>query len=138
MELKTTDLRLGNLLLHGSDVIKVTGINEAQISFIDRGQERYHRLISYRKIPLTEEILLKMGFEKSNPSGWVTMGEDYFKKGEFVIESRKSLNSFSYEWHKKFKDSNNIGTYFKYVHELQNLYHSLTGSELTIKEPISL
>ncbi len=59
---------------------------------------------SFQPIELTEEWLLKMGFTKS----------------------KDSFNAFYLEL---FDDVLNI----KYVHQLQNLYHALTGEELTIK-----
>lgn len=87
----------------------------------------------YEPIPITEELLLKFGFEKVSVAGWVSMGENYYRIGEFVIETKERLG-FSYEWHKKFKDSAKYVTVFKYVHELQNLHFALTGKELQLQQ----
>lgn len=75
-----------------------------------------------KPIPLTEEWLLKFGFETSNR---IDLGE---LKPCYVIFSLALMirhNSFFIDW---------IGgnTELKYVHQLQNIYFALTGSELQI------
>ena len=74
-------------------------------------------------IKLTEEILLKCGFEKNNR---IDFGE---LKPCFTIFSFSLMirhNSYYVDW---------IGgnTEIKYLHELQNLYFALTKKELIIK-----
>ena len=66
-----------------------------------------------KPIPLTEEWLLKFGFVKDKLTNY-----DWYK-GDFEI----CLPSYF-----KYKESHihNI----KHVHQLQNLYHALTGKEL--------
>lgn len=79
---------------------------------------------TYSGIPLTPEILLKAGFEKQDyedafwyETEWPTVGvlctcdED---RGNYVF------------------DENTDTLRIEYLHQLQNLYHSLTGEELTI------
>lgn len=64
-------------------------------------------------IPLTEEWLLKFGFEKSGDRFYLNyyyMEGGSFKMDEIIISNPK------------------------YVHELQNLCHAITGEELTIKQ----
>ena len=73
----------------------------------------------YRPIPLTEEWLLKFGFE--------------FLKG---VKGSEFLDCYDYN---RFQVKNNFGVFFwyhvqiKYVHQLQNLYFALTGEELKLK-----
>lgn len=77
-------------------------------------------------ISLTEEWLLKFGFEK------------------------KSLDSYEIGWDTLRLDPNDMGSYdakepgdfnpicnlpIQYVHQLQNLYFAIEGKELEIKEP---
>jgi len=69
-------------------------------------------------IPLTEEWLLKFGFE-SNPY------EDRYEKGEIYVECNKT-KGFTELWLSGFP-------HIKHVHQLQNLYFALTGEELIIK-----
>jgi hypothetical protein len=77
----------------------------------------------YKAIPLTEEWLLKFGFDEITPKYYVLNIDDG--------------NSFTYYytfsggvWHFEFEG---ISIKIKYVHELQNLYYALTKKELTIK-----
>jgi hypothetical protein len=69
-------------------------------------------------IPLTEEWLVKFGFERSEESlCW-------------------SLDGFLFEYldNKIFPIFNRREYCLKHVHQLQNLYKALTGEELTIKQ----
>ncbi len=70
-------------------------------------------------IPLTEEILLKCGFKKIEPEGW-------YRK---VTEREASMELFNGSpFH--YADGN-FSPDINYLHQLQNLYYSLTGEELT-------
>jgi hypothetical protein len=70
-------------------------------------------------IPLTEEWLLKFGFE-INVDG-------YFNHWNFDLHLYLDGDVF---------ESNDLPMYIylKHVHQLQNLYFALTGEELTLKE----
>lgn len=72
-------------------------------------------------IPLTEEWLLKLGFENLN-YGWylnkIKLFDYSYKKGSINLK----INSFDVP-----------STQIKYVHQLQNLHFALTEEELTIK-----
>lgn len=74
---------------------------------------------SFRPIPLTEKLLLKFGFKKE---------KEGFTKARFCIYQPVGYVNFM------FCEGNSILREVKYVHTLQNLYHALTGEELTIKE----
>jgi len=67
-------------------------------------------------IPLTEEWLLKFGFDVSV--------SHYICKGKFAICSID--DHFMYR-------GTELAPEIHYVHQLQNLYHALTGQELKIK-----
>lgn len=74
----------------------------------------------FEPIPLTEEWLLKLGFTKLYGCfGFET------QRGNFIIE--EDLCEIT-------GDYNDIGFMAPcgYVHQLQNLYFALTGSELTV------
>ena len=70
-----------------------------------------------RPIPLTEEWLVKFGFEKLE--GWDDMY--YFQIGNFQVYEY-NVSGYDYD-----------GFNIKHVHQLQNLYFALTNKELTIK-----
>ena len=103
--MKTKELRIGNWVETFEGVIQIQNGWE-----IDEGNE-------CQPIPLTEEWLLKFGFEYSDLNG----DSGLWKIPPFQIYGK--YNQFIYEY---ALDVN-------YVHQLQNLYFSLTGEELTIK-----
>ena len=78
-------------------------------------------------IPLTEEWLIKFGFFRHH--------KDYAND---VIYLKNVVDSKEFEWGCY---PNELGSgiqinnrkLLKYVHQLQNLYHALTGTELTLK-----
>ena len=77
----------------------------------------------FRPIPLTEEWLLKLGFEKER--------ERYFNTFIVLRFINNKVDVFNLgvshdEEYLEFLNSIN------YVHQLQNLHFALTGSELTI------
>lgn len=90
-------------------------------------------------VPLTEEWLVKMGFEKeTNESLDWTYKLEY--KGmanvHYEMDSIGVFKNGGGGWSVLFncsQDSQSFLTSIKYVHQLQNLCHSLTGNELKIK-----
>jgi len=93
-------------------------------------------------IPLTEEWLLKFGFKKY-PYIRDTFQQVYYDSYQFEID-RFTIVSFSIQQDNKSlikcnydrgyrSEDNKKNYYIKYIHQLQNLYFSLTGEELTFK-----
>ena len=80
----------------------------------DSGHEFFDR---FEPIPLTEEWLLKFGFEKTK-YGFVKMTE---------IACLRI-------WEEDVTYSGTLIENIEHVHQLQNLYFALTGEELTLKE----
>ena len=80
--------------------------------------------IDAEPIPLTQEWLLKFGFEKTKQTKednniWTFIGS------ECKFELEQIITFFLY-------DNKCFGTELKYVHQLQNLYFALTNEELTL------
>lgn len=121
--MKANELRIGNCILkNGSNYIIDT------LFFVDvyDGTVMDFEL---QPIPLTEEWLLKFGFEKD---------EEYDEAG--LVDYRYELNintaSFTSNWNTEesyYVNYNQGGVDIFYVHQLQNLYFALTGEELTVK-----
>jgi hypothetical protein len=80
-------------------------------------------LDSIDPIPLTEEILLKCGFEKTNRIDFGELKECY---ANFSFALMIRHNSFFTDW---FGGSTEI----KYLHQLQNIYYFLHNEELTVE-----
>ena len=147
-EVRINELRVGNLLKDPILKIEVT----AKLLLAFEENEGYINL--YRPIPLTEEWLLKFGFEVKPISKWNGNDADYrpenvsTEQRDFVLDSfilRYEIFTFNNvseittycginsSWYPKvYFDS--VPLYrLKYIHQLQNLYFALTGEELTIK-----
>lgn len=120
--IKATELRLRNRILDpfGREaVVDKLVINytygTVALSAIDKGYQ-FESFIcdNCNPIPLTEEMLVRMGFK--------SFCKDWSKKG-IIIHARKR----GFVVNKKIPILN-------YVHQLQNLYWCLCGEELQIKE----
>jgi len=112
--MKATELRMGNYVFPEED-------EHADIGFsIDAGdilacKKKIH---GYKPIPLTEEWLVKFGFESVRYSMSLPV---YNLDG--VIELQ---NDFSISYNGSHKVE------IKWVHQLQNIIHALTGEELML------
>ena len=117
--MKASELRLGNWVEQPNDgVTRVTAVlNDIQIKTETEYVDKY-----CMPIPLTEEWLLKFGFEE-----YLCLDGIYgFKLNEYVFinEGQFRMVSFGQE------DSILVPSEIVMVHQLQNLYFALTGEEL--------
>jgi hypothetical protein len=111
------ELMIGNLVSCNDQTIKVT-YHEIRIqTFSDHEHTNSYgvKFTGYEPIPLTEDWLLKFGFE--------TNGKKMKIELELELEGDKKL----------FFVHSRGEIHIQYVHQLQNLYFALTGKELTIK-----
>ena len=89
----------------------------------------------YKPIPLTEEWLLKFGFEQQ--IGFIKFIGEPYQKDSFEV----ALNDVGkwYCYYRNFvkgkvDDFVLLKNDLKHVHQLQNLFYALCGEELTIKQ----
>ena len=123
--MKSNELRIGNLIEYRiSDRFdkrkewwEVSEIDADDIHWLSKVMPEDE---DFKAIPLTEEWLLKFGFEK--------------EYGAFKLKGLKCwLTKYTSEPNLYSVNIGNIKlSTLKYVHELQNLYFALTGSELTV------
>ena len=117
--MKASELRIGNKFYLPNGEIGTISYHEIRLLIVAMEKPNYN------PIPLTEEWLIKFGFEKSKVSS-------QFDKEKLTIQVSNEL-----ERHKKgrvyFNSWAILEESIKYVHQLQNLYFSLTGEELTFK-----
>ena len=114
--MKAKELRIGNYYVDIDDRLsEMSGYELWQMSVKENTDTLGET--EFRALPLTEEWLVKFGFEKLE--GWDDLY--YFKIG-YVQLYHYNVSGFEY-------DDFNI----KHVHQLQNLYFALTNEELTIK-----
>jgi len=127
--MKALELRIGNWIIEpesdDKSPFKVWGV------YCEKGNDKINGYpISYFKpIPLTEEWLLKFGFKKEllsdDSSYYYSLGFNENKYCDLSICSCDKngfieVTLFPYEdWFR-----------YKYLHQLQNLYFTLTGEEL--------
>jgi hypothetical protein len=111
---------------HGQDVLTEPTIRQKQIDILDLKIISESPLATYRPIPLTPEILIACGFHKHN-NAWVTadFDEKNYMKDYFTVwnmhEGEYKLNTTQF------------AIEITSLHQLQNLYFSLTQTELNYK-----
>jgi len=118
--MKVQDLRVGNLVfadLYGEKPILVESICSINEDIFNSTTGEIP-LSSLKPIPLTEERLLEFGFE---------IEDDYL---ELVINERLSIIWVGYLAIMIEGNINFLNTDKVFIHQLQNLFHSLTNKEL--------
>jgi len=123
--MKAEELRIGNWVnLYDEFYSEVTGLtNTSKVWCVNNPTDEgcAWSVDEIKPIPITEEWLVKFGFTKTLDS--------YFLKG-FRVRFYEGV-SIDYKEIHLFEIINYP------IHQLQNLYHSLTGEELTIKEKVN-
>lgn len=129
--IRANQLRIGNFLYVSGNTIdtyQTSKPKRVDIDFLkaidEENKQRPDGLLTwFNPIPLTPEILEKCGFNVTSKGfyqhpNWYNLSLKYFR-GSYALRCN-------------FMDiiTNNI----YYVHQLQNLYHALTGEELEINE----
>lgn len=125
--IQLNELRYGNKMFFLGELVTFESIGKIRkdgifwIKTIEHG-ELQHKSFHFKPIPLTDEWLLKFGFEKI---------ENNWKVLDYVC--------FKLSWERLaglvlvFDNESIFLPQIKYVHQLQNLYFALTGEELTLK-----
>lgn len=125
--MKATELRIGNYIKNNGKIVEVDYLTPTSIGY-ENGKFSTStfnsEVMHYEPIPLTEEWLLKLGFEKI--TGCNVIENCYCKNGYSVSFDKCGSISF---W---VSDDKTI--IIEFIHTLQNLYFTLTGEELTINE----
>lgn len=119
MKLLASHVRIGNIAVLSGELIKITN-DDISLMFI---KEECNLESSYCPVKITEEWLLKFGFTGDVNSG--------FGKDDIELNYITTDDHFEFEY--KTSSKSWMLVPIKYVHQLQNLYFSLTGTELEIK-----
>lgn len=133
--IEPNELRIGNALFdRNNDIVIVESILDYGINYdpdIEACKYQF-RDNELRPIPLTEERLLKCGFEQVDDMPY----HPDMKTRSLYINTlilRKNTYSNLFEFHFQHKDPSMFeNTEVKYLHQLQNLYFALDGKELEI------
>lgn len=113
--IKASELRIGNWVNYNSHYRRIVSLN------LDTD-------VNADPIPLSEEILLKCGFSKCDSK--------FICKPQILTIQISNNETLDYEDGEFFianSGSHRVVTFWKspkYLHQLQNLFHSITGDEL--------
>lgn len=120
MKMKANELRIGNYFIYDNRVNEVLSIyiNFGKYRITFKNENKSKLVENCNPIPLTEEWLLRFGFEKVI---------DGYEFNNYHIDIEKIRPYFGYSWQ-------DYRTPIDYVHQLQNLYFALTGEELNINK----
>jgi hypothetical protein len=124
--MKASELRIGNYVY--DTLGKVNKIDLEAITYIVK--EPHNQV---KPIPLTEEWLLK--FDE-----WVKEDDLFVRRLDTINDALRldyvnDDGELCWEFYVYNVAGQRVGwAYFKYVHQLQNLYFALTGEELVVKE----
>lgn len=120
--MEANELRIGNLVKTNQGVFKVTQISQNEIDICPfLSNEPFSIFINNAiPIPLTEEWLLKFGFEN--------------KYGCFLLSTKRGTIQIEEDLAEISSVITHIGFMApcKHVHQLQNLFFALTGEELKL------
>lgn len=127
------ELRIGNYVNFLGKPKKIIGLSKRNYNMNTETTHHYAEFENHipvmfthlKPIPLTEEILLKYGFER-----WV---DDVLYLNIKIGRLEHKLRVFEKIGHVLLDHDKRIGEDLKHLHQLQNLYHSLTGKELEIE-----
>lgn len=132
--MKIQELRIGNYILDNYN-------NVVQVELIDNngGINGYFGIAGYepadiksfKPIPLTEDWLLKFRFKKKSKGFYIKNEIRGIAKWSYQIEMFPAQSHLGYCAIYEHGEGITVRN-FQYVNQLQNLYFSLTGEELTI------
>lgn len=125
--MKANELRIGNKVMYyiGEDGCEweYATIDEQDIAWAAQKNANFNAV--HKPIPLTAEILEKCGFKMSADSSRM-----FYPRGKGTQPGfEMQLNFISNEWHVY---AANYPVTLKGLHQLQNLYFTLTGTELNV------
>lgn len=125
--MEAKELRIGNLLNHNNGF--VVGSFTVNITHILDLEEEDDYAKEYEPIPLTEEWLIKFGFEWDDIVTKTTgETEKMLYKNILLMQRHHETNWVAAPYGYPLSIHRTI-----YVHQLQNLYFALTGEELGLQ-----
>lgn len=144
--MEVNELRLGNYVkfsdpINGTNIYRVYYIadygNISSVSLEGKGQLASCTVKDIEPIELTEELLMKIGFE--DRKGYFNYSRVFGNDGDYCdsiyIYYCPRLNHFKFTHNiAKELDLQTMDLYnIKFLHQLQNAYYCLTGQELEVE-----
>ena len=117
--MKAQELRIGNLIKHDGNIVKIDGIQPKWVWFDDMSSDVMNNI---KPLPITAELLVKLDFDHVDELGMWANKNHCIKKcdGLWWIEPFCTNDSDCY-------------IELKYIHQLQNICFALTGVETFYK-----
>lgn len=137
-DLMATDLRIGNWIADHNEekrffkVEQITYSDKSNVYYIHYNNGCTKCQVKYLDpIPLSEEVLLKCGFKRiANLISGSEIEIVYYQNGKIIVYLLKDF--FEIEIETSSGIFNLHHTFEKHLHQLQNLFYSLTQIELEV------
>jgi hypothetical protein len=138
--MKPQELKIGNLVCYNGEVVTVKHITKHKIGYHTEPYEmgmNYARLCEIEPIPITEELLLKIGFRKGR-NGYFNYREYNDELSIRFSENYTFIEYANLHFNPEDVTETNYCSSLElpntlHLHTLQNIWHFLTGKELKIK-----
>ena len=124
--INSAELRIGNWVQYYKDgwrIGRITSLNKKSVTIDNWATIKYNSKY-IQHINITEEILLKCGFEE--------VENKFFQKNGILLGYLTTDEWFQYEWTMDWSSTKWNLMDLKYLHQLQNLIYALTQTELEI------
>lgn len=131
--IKARELRIGNLVKQAHATIRVLMVKDGHAFCTDdNGHQCWCKEENLQGLPLTEEWVKRLGYDdKDYQDGFI--GIDVLSaKTDFALYKPDETCKF-YSWRFDYAGWPRIQT-FEFVHELQNLFAALYGTELELQQ----
>ena len=148
--MEAKELRIGNLIEFLGKVVFVEGLNKLtnrnDLVWIQTKGNVEYKSFHFKPIPLTEQWLLDFGFEKSGGDCRILFENNFALSCFPEYDDKTDKDGFTFiaeqylwdgglsESEKRLSDSSWFPIVTLYVHQLQNLYFALTGTELILNK----
>lgn len=123
--IQPNEIRIGNLVLCEGKEAQVECVRRGEIIVGQTGKTVYFlaRMTDIKPIPLTEEVLLRCGFESSSI-------DELDPNGIFLFMDLGLITLDQSECKTYLTDQATGTLRIEFLHQLQNLFFALTGEEL--------
>jgi len=132
--MKANELRILNKVSFNGKILTIKSIelNPVNLEYFIKVNENFSqiKIKALEPILLTEEILLKCGFNKDESERWCDMHEEYEECTYYYFDMFKLY--YNPELGYYTDDTFEFKIKLEFLYQLQNLYFALTGEELTI------
>lgn len=129
--MKAQELRIGNYVNFDNNICKIDGICGFAIVRMDAGYTIDSQLHHIKPIPLTEDWLLKFCFKEIGKTKVYIIYDIMQVHLQWCDKKLFWVGCFESE--RSYFPLDDSLFHIKYVHQLQNLFFALTGTELTIE-----